>query len=223
MKIGIYNVFELLALLVSLYTYRKNKGSFLQWMPLFMFFIVYAEMGAAYFADVLDKPNTHIYLWVNVFITFYYNYCFYSLFEKRKVLQYITMGSAALFVFLLLTIFFFMTEYSEYKNKLSMAFGIYISVIACIYLYQQFKEDDLEILLIKQPGFWIAAGLLIFYSGMSTVYALHPFTAQKNLFIFGIKLHQFFARVLSVFLYSCLSVAMILWKNKTKISSSQSL
>lgn len=220
---GIHNIFEALALLVSLYTYKKNKGSFLQWMPLFLFFILFGEMGGRYFDEVLNKPNTHIYLWIYVFITIYYSYCFYCLFEKRKILQYIIIGCASVFVFLLLFIFFFMIEYSEYKYRITMAFGIYISIIACLYLYHQFQEDDFEVLLIKQPGFWIAAGLLIFYSGMSTVYALHPFTAQKNLFIFGIKLHQFFARGLSVFLYSCLSAAMLLWKNKTKTSSSPSL
>jgi hypothetical protein len=115
-----------------------------------------------------------------------------------------------------------MIEYSEYNYKITMVFGIYISVLSCYYLYQQFKEDDLDILLIKQPGFWLAAGLLIFYSGMSTIYALHPFTSKYNLEIFGLKLHQFFAQLLSVFLYSCLSAAMLLWKNKTRISSSPS-
>jgi hypothetical protein len=75
-------------------------------------------------------------------------------------------------------------------------------------------EDDLEVLLIRQPGFWIAAGILIFYSGICTVYALHPLIVQYNLQIFGMKLHHFVPMVLSVVLYSSLSIAMFLWKKE---------
>jgi phosphoglycerol transferase MdoB-like AlkP superfamily enzyme len=55
-------LFELIALVTSLFLYKKLKGSFLQWMPLFLFFIFYGEMGGAYFFYILKKPNSHIYL-----------------------------------------------------------------------------------------------------------------------------------------------------------------
>jgi len=85
---------------------------------------------------------------------------------------------------------------------------------ACLYLYRQFMKDDVEDILIKQSGFWMAAGVLLFYSGMCTVYALHPIIDKDNLMIWGTRLHNFFGRVLSVFLYSCLSIALLVWDKK---------
>lgn len=218
-NIGI--IFEIIALIISIYTLKKNKKGFFKWMPLFMFFIVLGELGGSYFYHILRKPNSHIYLWINTFIYIYYSYCFYCLFSLNKWILNIIVFIASLLVFFNLFIFFFMIDYVEYKNKISLFFGIYISIISCYYLYKQFIQDNLEILLIKQSGFWIATGLLIFYAGMSTVYALHPFTSTNKLYIFGFPIHLFFAQILCVFLYSCLSIAMLLWKTPTKTSSSQ--
>lgn len=217
MILKVNHIAELIALIISIFGYKKIKHTYLQWMVPYLFILLVAELVANYLVNIAQKPTTSIYLWVNALSIVFYNYCFYHLFEKKRIIQRVIIVSASALVLISIILFFFVANYVEYKNYIIITGGIFLSVFSCLYLYQQFMKEELEVLLIYQPEFWISAGVLLFYSGVCTIYALHPIIARNNLLIFGMKLHNFFAQTLSVFLYSCLSVAALLWKKKPLI------
>lgn len=217
MIIQINHIAEFIALLVSIYCYKRIKHSFLKWIILYLAIVLTGELIANYIFYIKKGATTFIYIWINIFSILFYNNVFYSLFEKERIVRKIIIVTASILVLISLFLFFFVYNYVEYKNYVLITSGILLSCFACLYLYRQFMKDDVEELLIKQSGFWMAAGVLIFYSGLCMVYALHPIIDKNNLMIFGIKLHNFFGRVLSVFLYSCLSVAVLVWEKKRQV------
>jgi hypothetical protein len=217
MIIKVNHIVEFIALLVSIFCYKKTKHSYLQWMMPYLAFVLTAELIASYILYIQKGANTYIYIWINTFSIIFYNYCFYNLFEKERIVQKIIIITASVLVSVSLFLFFFVHNYVEYKNYVLIVSGIFLSCFSCLFLYRQFMKDDLEVLLIKQSGFWIAAGVLLFYSGICTIYALHPLIEKNNLLVFGMKLHNFFARALSVFLYFCLSAAILVWEKKRSI------
>lgn len=217
MIIQINHIAEFIALMVSIFCYKRIKHSYLQWIIPYLALVLTGELIASYIFSILKGVNTFIYIWINTFSILFYNNVFYNLFEKERIVRKIIIVTASILVLISLFLFFFVHNYMEYKNYVFIVSGILLSCFACLYLYRQFMKDDVEDLLIKQSGFWMAAGVLMFYSGICMVYALHPIIDKNNLMVFGIKLHNFFGRVLSVFLYSCLSVAVLVWEKKRQI------
>jgi len=212
-------IFESLAFLVSIFCIKKNKGSYIEWMSLFLFYIILTECLGLYFTYYLHKPTTPIYLVYQIVSSSFYSYLFYKLLTNNKYIQRFIFGFALINSLILCYIFIFISNFIEFNYKMKIIDGIYFVSISCIYLYTQFMDDELEELLINKPGFWIAAGLLLFYSAYSIVITLHPITSKNKIFVFGLPLHNFFAQVLSVILYTCFSAAMIVWKPKTTTSS----
>jgi hypothetical protein len=208
-------VFEVLAFVISLFVFKKNKGSFIQWMSLYLFYTAGNELLAHYMYGVLLKSTTHLFIWYHVITTIFYTYIFGCLFNQIKYHKYVrhviwVISSVIIFSFLFML--FFVSNYVEYKYRLQIVLYFYLCILSVFYLYKEFTNDSLDELLVRKSGFWIAAGLLLFYSTLSIVTTLHPTTAKNNIFIFGLPIHLFFASILSVILYSCLSVAMIVWK-----------
>jgi hypothetical protein len=107
-------------------------------------------------------------------------------------------------------------NYSYLINALVIS-GFFLSVVSMVYIYTKVINDD-ETLLIKEPGFWIAFGVSLFFSGTSIVFCLHDFIVKNNLNLFGVRLYNIIPRILCVVLYSSISIAIILCKKKNKIS-----
>lgn len=214
-------LFEVLAFVVSIIYYKRTKGSFLQWMSLYLFYTVFSENLGSYVHYALNKPTTPIFLWYNAITILFYTFIFSKLLIGKAILKKGLWIFSSILSTSLICLFLFVNNYVEYKFQLQIVFGFYISIVACYYLYTEFMNDDLEEFLINKSGFWIATGVLLFYSGYSIVLTLHPVTSKNKIFILGISIHNFFAQVLSVFLYTCLAIALIVWKPKTTKSLSQ--
>jgi len=208
-------IFESLAFIVSIFCIKKNKGSTIEWMSLFLFYSILTECLGVYFNYYLHKPTTPIYLVYQIVSCCFYSYLFYKLLNNYRYIRFFILAFAIINSLIFGYIFFFISNFIEFNYKMKIIDGIYFVCISCIYLYAQFMDDDLEELLVKKSGFWIAAGLLLFYSAYSIVITLHPITSKNKIFVFGLPLHNFFAQVLSVILYICFSAAMIVWKPKT--------
>lgn len=189
-------------------------------MSLYLFYTTGNEVYGHYLHGMLHKSTTPLFIWYHVFTTVFYTFIFQNLFKQLKHSKYVNIimwivSSSIIFSFIF--IFFFVSNYVEYKYRLQIVLYFYLCILAAFYLYKEFTNDSLDELLIKKSGFWIAAGLLLFYSAISVVYALHPTASKNNIYILGLPIHLFFANILSVILYTCLSVAMIVWSPSQKI------
>ena len=206
---------EISACVISAFYYKKIKDSFLKWIPFYLLFVSVGESMAHYYRGL---GNTYIYLSITLLSIAFYNHCFYVLLHGKKSIQRFIIFLSSILIATCLYIFIISDGKHNYMYPLVIAMGIELSVVACIYLYHMFLSEDLEILLIKQASFWMAAGVLLFFSGMCFTFAISPLALKYDLKIFDTYLLLFIPRVLSVVLYSFLSIAVILHKKKIERS-----
>ena len=215
MQAYLHNISELICLLVTVFYYPYIKKSFMKWFLPFILFIFLGEIGAKYISADSVTSNISIYYVIGIGETIFYGYIFYSLYNRK-----IFKGLILFFIFnsviaYLIGLLFYREGYTFYLPVL-IASGFLLALIALGYIYTKFVDDE-ETFLISEPGFWIAFGVSIFFSGTCIVFSLHDYIVENNLTVFGAKLYNFVARVLCVVLYSSISIAIILCKKKSRI------
>lgn len=219
----IHILFEFLSLLVALIYYPYLKPGYMKWFLPYLAFIFLSELQVAYqiYLDA-NKPNVTFYYFISILEYIFYNYIFYHLLGNRvikKIVLYLIIGVTLNFF---LGFLFAANKQTYLLVSLAIA-GFLLSAIAQVYIYLKFiSDDETSTLLISEPGFWIAFGVSIFFSGTCIVFSLHDFILKNQLEIFGFKLYHFVPRILSVFLYSGISVSLILCKKRNKILLSPS-
>ncbi|WP_315821377.1 hypothetical protein [Paraflavitalea speifideaquila] len=84
-----------------------------------------------------------------------------------------------------------------------------ISLLCLLFFYTQIKNPACHQSLLRVPGFWMAAGLLIFYTGISLLASVYDLLEKSSINIGGSSIQNFITQVLSLFLYTCITIAII--------------
>lgn len=216
MKWYLNNLAELACLLIAVIYYPYLKGTFMRWVLPFLMLVFFGELYAKYQVDVLKVSNLKIYYLISVAQSLFYGFLFYKLNDSliiKKAILFLVLIS--ILGYLISAFFFFDVRKLLYIDLIFS--GLIFSFISLLYLYKRFVSED-QSYLIEDPGFWIAFGVSLFFSGVSISFSLHDFIIDKNLVLFGQKLHHLVPQVLSVVLYLSLSIAIFLCKKKTRIS-----
>lgn len=220
MQIQVNTFCELIAFLAAILYYPYLKSSYMKWFLPFLIFIFLAELFANYQTNVLKENAVRINYLIAIIESIFYGYIFYRLnnpsFSSRVCLFFIPTSVVAYVV-----TYFICDQPLEYFFPNIIFSGFFIAMSALFYLYSQFLIDE-ETILISNPGFWIAFGVSLFYSGISISFSLHNVIKSNNIFLFGESLLNIVPRVLSVILYISISIAIILCKHQKKTSLSQS-
>ncbi|MDP1762840.1 MAG: hypothetical protein Q8L07_03055 [Sediminibacterium sp.] len=208
----IHNLFELLGFIVAIYYYPCLKKSFMKWFLPFLGFVFIGELVEK-FLNITVIVNYLIGILESVF----YGYIFYQLTRKRRIkkliLFFIPVSVAGYFICFI----FYGKDFSYFIPNIIIT-GFFLATISLAYLYERFADDD-DALLFAEPGFWIAVGVCLFYSGVSISLSLYDFILKNDLSIFGVKLYSVTTRILSVILYLCISISIILCKEKKRTLS----
>lgn len=217
MKIISNHFVELLALLTALWNYRYIKNTRYFYFIPFLAFTLLGELGGSYFyvnhANYVTG-NTHIYLWVVTYGFLFFGYQFYHILKSTKLKFITALGTASLVLSMCIWFCFYPVYTQLYYNTYVIG-GFFLCCISCSYVVEQFIfNDDFETNLLKVPDFWLVTGILLFYAGNSIIFALHYFLIGDKVQILGMPLYHLFPQVLSVFLYGCMTVAIVLWKKK---------
>lgn len=188
----------------------------MKWFLPFLGFIFLGELYAKYLGYFLKESNYGIYSIIGIVESFFYGYIFYHLSDNRFFRK-------AIFFFISISIACYCITYCLYGQSKSYLFinfivsGFFLTVIALIYLYMKFTDDD-QIIFIFEKGFWIAFGVSLFNAGTSLSFSLNDFIRENNISLFGIKLYHLIPQILCIILYSSISISIILCKRKTKVS-----
>lgn len=189
----------------------------MKWFLPFLIFIFFGELSAKFQFYILGKNTWNIYRLIVIGEIIFYGFLFFSLSDRtaqKKVIKFLTLLN--LVVYAILSILsFFDKRYYYYGITAS---EIIIAITSLLYLYEYVSDND-KLNLITEPSFWIALGTSFFFSVTSLSLSLHEVIQNKHLLVFGASLHNTISRILSVILYSSLSIAIILCKKKTRISS----
>lgn len=219
MKFYINNLAELFSLVVAIIYYPYIKNSVMKWFLPFLAFITVSEMYAQNIGYVLgnsNTPNITIYGFIAIVESVFYGYFFYTITLKeisRKIIFIISLVNVSISIFF----FFLITDNPSYVYTNLIFLSIFFSLISLTYIYSKFASDEAAYLL-SEPGFWVAFGVALFFSGVSVVFSLHDFSMRHNLTLFGFKLYHIVPQTLCVLLYLSISTAIILCKKKTRIS-----
>jgi hypothetical protein len=207
---------ELISLIIAICYYPYLKDSFMKWFLPFLAFIFLGELVTAwyhYFEP--QRSNADIYYIISIIESVFYNYILYKILERVWLKKPIF-----LFAFITVTAYIlgFLLDRDDYMFPIFIVSGFFMAAIAVGYLYIKLVEED-RVVLTKEPGFWIAFGVALFFSGISVVYSLHDYILENDLSFYGARLYNFVSRVLCIFLYSSISIAIILCKKKNRASS----
>lgn len=217
MQYVFHNILELVSLLIVFYCYPYIRYSFMKYFLPFLLFIFIAEgIASLQIIRANIRSNIGLQYLISIVETIFYGYIFYNLSSKNGFKKVILIHSISFFLIYISSFFFLGNKVGVFTICLTL-YGFFLSIIAIGHIYNKFIDEE-YLDIVKDPGFWIAFGVTIFFSGISIALILYEFILKNNLNLFGVKLYNFIPRVLSIILYSSISIAIILCKKKNKTS-----
>ncbi len=152
------------AFIVSLISFKLNYKIHLKIFSVLLGLTLVNEIIANYFLSVLhlrsNLPVYNIFMLIEFWVfALYYSYILKSRFQKIIIRLFLILFP----VFWYITTFHFFNGLNHWNSYLILAgfsFTVFLSVAYC---YRLFTSDQL-IKFRKQSEFWIAIGLIIFYS-----------------------------------------------------------
>jgi hypothetical protein len=200
---------EVISLITSVvFIKRLQANKWLLWIP-FLLYTCIVEIWGAYISEVYNGNNLWLYNPYIIVCNAFYS-CFLiqvSILEKktkRKRYRYIIVVSAGcLFWYLKWGV---RTDIVGYFLNLG-AFAI--CLLSMLFFFTQIRHAYLHQSLEKIPGFWIASGLLIFYSGISLCMSVYNFLAAAKIRVWDEKIQNLIAQTLSLLLYAAITLAFV--------------
>ncbi|MBV9988635.1 MAG: hypothetical protein JO301_13235 [Chitinophagaceae bacterium] len=213
--VNIDSFFEFMSAVVALFALPYLKGSYMRWFPAFLTFIFISEVLAKTFVHQVGFQATYTNYIVQ---TAFYGNLFYVLTTSKRTRTAISAISIGLVVAYLYCYFFVdVTRKDMYGfAKVTMAFDFFLILLGMIYLYHQ-VADEYNVPFLSNPAVWISLGVILFFSGYNMILALYDYIIQKDLQLFGRRLYNLIPRLLCIVLYSCFSIAIILFRRNAKI------
>lgn len=217
MHLYLYNIVEIIcaALSIIYFGYLRNQG--LGRLVPFLVFISVAEMLAIWQMEIARVSTYGTNYAIAIAELFFYGYLFMHATRQVYMKRIIRIGIPIIFFATLIACFLFPQRYLAFYYCI-LAEGFFLTVCALGYLYFQFDEDQIENPAYDPIG-WIAIGVIIFFSGICIVFSLYEFIRMQQLIIFGAQIYILIPRMLSIVLYSCISMAIITCKINTTSSS----
>lgn len=157
--------FELLAGLVGLLCYYKNRNSIWFAFAVFLVFLFGLETLAHYFGThKLYKYNTILYKWIVIPLLFLmYHYCYYFILAKKY--NTIVIISYCLFAILALLENLFLASTHYFTISFTLSYGcIAVTFFSLAYFYKLIRSNDI-LYFKKLMPFWFCLGILLFFLG----------------------------------------------------------
>lgn len=198
--------FELGAFIISLFCYQKIRDKPLLWFIPFLLFIVLVELSGLYITREIGVSNTRLFNFTIPVEHFFYTYIFYKNFKTplfRKIAQ-------SLLVFIPLFALFnmiFIQGFILLNTNILLVGSCIMILLCCFYFVDLFKRDE-EILLVREPLFWITTGLLVFNMGELS-YNLFMDYILKNRFDSKALLFLSIISLLIYVLYTFISIGLL--------------
>ncbi len=207
MQLYLYHFFEVLSTLLAFYFYRSLREHRMGILMPFLVFISVAEYVAILQRNVLHTSTYAINYLILLVEWFFYNLLFLRMTRQRFFLQYLYLSIPVMSIGIVASYIFFPDFYPAFYYCIISA-GFFLSVAALGYMYFRFLDDD-KTDLLSDPVIWIAVGVVFFFSGVSIVFSMYQLIQIRKINLWGEPIYTLVPRILSIFLYSCISIAII--------------
>lgn len=193
---------------------KKWKHTHWKWFPLYLAFIVCADVVGSYLAARnMYKPNFYFLSYVVIPVEFLFFYwIFYRAFRGSSKQSLPVIMGTIYFIGLLADIFYF-SHYQFFYYSLSYTIGNIMLLILILNFFLQLVNSD-ELLKFKQNIlFWVSVGLLIYYVGSC------PYFALRNLLVYKyyntvFQYYTAFVDILGSLMYLTFALSFICGKPK---------
>lgn len=219
MKISANHIAEGIALFTAILNYRYiAKTRFVYFIP-YLSVVFFGELGATYFKQIPNPnafKNHHIYLLISSVETIFTGYQFHQMFRSEKMKHFVFGCTSFIILLKLLWLFFFVDIGVLLTNTWGLS-GFLYTCLASFFLFEIIMNSHKqEELLTRNPDFWFAIGVLIFWVTCTIPFILFFFLSKNQVKIFGVPIYNLFPQIFSVFLYGCFTISIILWKKRLK-------
>lgn len=222
MHLNLFNYAEMLALVVSIIYFNRIKNTPFAILLPYLIMIVAVEATGKYLADrKLYVQNLHIFNISTVieFVIFYY--LFYANL-KAPVLKKLALYSIPLYVLMAAINQAFIQGFDRFHIYTMIIGSLLLIIYIFLYFYEAFSSME-PVYLFKEPMFWVAVGLFLFYLGDFTYNVTVPYFVKNRLFKEGMRLFRLINNNLIIFEYVCFSIAIITCSKIRRGSNLQSL
>jgi hypothetical protein len=206
--LSLINYFELGAFLLSLIAYRNLRGTPLNAFPLFLGFIVLAELLGK--NAWIRLPATGIYIIAATAGFVFYAFIF-SRHLKGSIFKKIAAGFMIVYPVLTLLDGWLGQGLSR-QHPYTLLLGSLTMIAFCCRFFYELLQNPFEAKPGRNPMFWISTGILFFYlSDLSynlLSHLLDAFAAGE-----GRKVFQSINNNLILILYSCFIIAFLCKRN----------
>ena len=209
MKLSIQHYFEFLSLLVAIFNVRKLKNSFIIYFLPYLFLILVVEVLTKYLYVTYAFSTNWIYNILNLISHFFYAFIFYRFSSTKEHKQTIILLTA---MYIVSSLMYYSYTSFAFNNYIIAYGGIIQVIFACLHFYEYLLHDNYVKEKHYSAGLIIAAGVLIFYSGITICLSLYNYILLNQLMFFNTPLYNIIPRYLSIILYSCISIALIVWR-----------
>lgn len=200
----VYIVFIVLSFLASITVYMQSATPvYLRLFPVFLLCTLIVELISFYYGPRGKSPIA-LYNFFTSFEFLFYMFVVRSVLHNartKRIIVYI----ACLYIITLIINFIFIQNIHAFSSMTYALGCLIISVISIFYFYELFQTQSIN--LVRQPAFWICAGLLFYYCCSFPIYGLFNYLNRAPKFI--VKNLATIALLLNVFLYSSFTIAFL--------------
>lgn len=205
MQYSIYFTLVIISFLASLTAYfQKGAPLYLRLFPVFLLLTIIVELITTWLT-LHNKSAFFLYNFFNPLEFIFYMYVVRENIRNQRVKR-ILFFTAWLYVVVAVVNALFIQRVSGF-GSFAYALGCLLIIAASIYFFFELFQSTSSVNLIRQPAFWICAGLIFFYACSFPVYALLNFLKEAPAIIkknFGVIL-----LLLNVLLYSSFTIAFL--------------
>jgi hypothetical protein len=180
----------------------------------FLIIITFVEVFDSYLYYIKKVETISIANCQNLFILLFNAFIFYHLIESKTIRKFIIFS-----ITLFGSVWFYINVVLWQLNKFNPLFfdgaAIIQLIFALLFFYHYLSADTEKTNNNYLSGLWISTGILIFNAGVAICFSLFNFIYENNLTLFGKRLYNIIPQLLCIVLYSCISIALLLWKPTT--------
>lgn len=199
--------FELFSLAVAIWNYRTLKGSNLFWFIPFLILTNIQEWGSRYGLLSINGNNV---VGQNIFSTIelmFYSWLFSREINNIFLSAMIKIAGSILLLGILANFLFFQGITREFHSYTYLAGSILIILFAAAFFFNNFLGEE-YVDIPRTPMFWICIGVMLFYAGMFSIYAILLPAIQSGDYTY-VQVYIILTNIFNIILYSCFIIAFI--------------
>ena len=199
----------------GIFFYKKLQPKWLRLVTWFLLFTLLTELTGIAFIFYTKKSNHFIFNFYILIQFLFYFYFFYKTFEQRN-LKSLTQLMAVIFVIYYLYNIFWGTGFFIFSAASNSIGSIFI-IICCLLYFVSLFQSELNLNYFRIPMFWMATGLLFYFTGNFIYLSLMGYIEKHNLDTSG-NFYMYIMVTLNFLLYGLFTSGLLsnqLWKNGT--------